>query len=132
MKDLLHIIFSAIEHSQKLHKLELISGDCEAMDIVTALKSELEEIQDKTKLLIKENAVQKKEIQQFMANIAGKHGLDVKYNVYYTPDGDGPFCPFCYENRSKKIRLRRDKSGDDLTVLHACRVCEQSFNDAPE
>lgn len=129
MKDILHITNSALDYLQKLQKFEVIKSDSETENIFIKLRSELEEMQEKSELLIKENSGYKVEIKKLQAQISGEHGLSVKNNVYYTPGGDGPFCPLCYEKRGKKIRLRRDESVDDLIVPHVCRVCEQSFND---
>jgi len=129
MKDLLDIIFSANKNSEKLQELEVIKGDADGRDISAALRGELEKIAAGVSLLIEENTVHKKEIQQLKAQIAGEKGFDVRDNVYYTPDGDGPFCPFCYERRRKKIRLRRVDSEDGSVVRHICRVCEGSFSE---
>jgi len=129
MKDLLNIIASANKNSEKLQELEVIKGDADGRDISAVLRGELEKIAAGVSLLIEENSVQKKEIGQLKAQIAGEKGFDVRHNVYYTPDGDGPFCPFCYERRRKKIRLRKEASEDGSVVCHICRVCEGSFSE---
>ncbi len=86
----------------------------------------MKKISESFSLVLEKNAQQKKEIQELMAQIAGEHGFDVKHNVYYTSDGDGPFCPFCCEKRGRRNRLRKVDS-DDGIVRHACRMCENEF-----
>ena len=71
------------------------------------------------------NETQKKEILSLRAQLRGDNGLDVRDNVYYTPDGDGPFCPNCYDKRKKLIRIRRVDTGS--APEHACRLCGSKF-----
>lgn len=122
----------AVELSRKLRKLNDDSGNSEVKRISSDLNVELEIILEKVSRLIRENLDQKNEIKQLRAQIAGKPAYEMKNNVYYTPDGDGPFCPFCSANRGKRIRLRTEASSDGSSVSHACRVCGGVFSDNEE
>jgi len=128
MDDLTEIIISAINKIRELKDQKEVKGSADAQELANVLNDELAEIQRKTVLLIQKNLEQKNEICRLKSLVEDESGLAVKNNVYYTPDGDGPFCPVCYDLRGKKIRLRRDSSDEDSNVLHACRVCGNSFS----
>jgi hypothetical protein len=132
MMDAEEMMSSVVEHSRKLRKLIDDSGNSEVKRISSELIVELEKIHENVSLLIRENLDQKNEIKQLKARLAGKPDYQIKNNVYYTPDGDGPFCPFCSANRGKRIRLRTEASPDSSSVNHACRVCGGVFSDNAE
>ncbi|MCP4130852.1 MAG: hypothetical protein GY754_07705 [bacterium] len=127
MKESLEIITAANNTIQKIEELAAKNNDADIKNLIVALKNNMEKINKNFSLVLEENAKQKIEIEKLMAQLAGEHGFDVKNNVYYTSDGDGPFCPFCYEKKGRKTRLRKIDSNDSTTVHHACRVCENKF-----
>lgn len=127
MEDIKEIITMAIGNIQRLKDLEISSVDSGLALISDQLDAELKEIQEKVLYLINENMEQKKEIKELKIRLGEENGFDLKNNVYYTPDGDGPFCPYCYDKRSRKNRLRSDISEKDSSVIYACRVCGGSF-----
>ena len=132
MIDVEEMMSSAVEQSRKLRKLNDDSGNSEVKRISSELNGELEKIQEKVSHLIRENLDQKIEIKLLKARLAGRPDYQIKNNVCYTPDGDGPFCPFCSANRGKRIRLRTEASSDGSSVSHACRVCGGVFSDNAE
>ncbi len=132
MDDVIKKMSTAIENARILETLEAVSGHREAWEIISALKAELEIILENVSLLIRENLDQNNEIKLLKAKLAGKPDYHIKNNVYYTPDGDGPFCPFCSAKRGRRIRLRTEPSSDGSSVSHACRVCGGVFTDNAE
>ncbi len=127
MNESLEIIATTKSNIQKIYELIVKDKDVDIKDLFETLKSDIEKIYESFSFVLHENAEQKKEIQKLMAQIAGEHGLNVKNNVYYAADGDGPFCPFCYKKRRKKIRLRTINTDDNKTVHYACRMCDNKF-----
>jgi hypothetical protein len=47
--------------------------------------------------------------------------LSIKDGAYYDKNGDGPFCPNCYDNRTE---LRRLSTGYPLKNLLVCNACK--------
>ena len=48
-----------------------------------------------------------------------------KNNAYWKKsDGDGPFCPKCFDDNEKMIRISIDQPND----LSKCPKCKNSFN----
>ena len=53
--------------------------------------------------------------------------LVVKAGLYHKPDGDGPFCPTCYDNNRKVIRLTENPFRIRRMVGHySCGVCKSN------
>jgi len=129
MDDVIDIIISAIKNARKLEKVKVVRDDFDAHEVASVLAVELDEIQKKVSMIIKENLEQKSEILHLKTLVGEEQGFSVKYNVYFTPDGDGPFCPCCYDNRGKTIRVRRETMDNDSVIRHACRVCGSSFSE---
>jgi len=127
MKELQTAALKALENLKKLENLQFIKEDEEARGISAALSSELKIIGDKLPLLIEENEKLKSENHDLRAQLAGEHGFDVRDNVYYASDGDGPFCPYCYENRATKMRLRSLEPGTAGEAKYSCRLCESRY-----
>jgi Predicted nucleotide-binding protein containing TIR-like domain len=52
----------------------------------------------------------------------------VKDGVYYSQDGDGPFCTACYDSQDKKIRITT--LGADWSVFGRwrCPVCKATYS----
>ncbi len=125
MKDLKNLINSAAQHLAELYKNADIPAGNESRKILEELNREINTIEIQAGELLQENENQKKEILSLRAQLRGDNGLNLKDNVYYTPDGDGPFCPNCYNQRKKLIRIRRVDTGS--APEHACRLCGSKF-----
>lgn len=129
MSDVINKIISSIKNSQELQKLKAVCENSDAQKISAFIISELEVIKIEVDQLVNENAEQKNEIQQLKKLIGDESGFIIKQNVYYTQDGDGPFCPYCCDKRGRKTRVLRESSDDDPLVRHFCRVCGSSYSE---
>ncbi len=123
MSDIIEIISSAVSTTHKLKEVKTVSCDSGINEIFSDLKRDLNDIKLKAVHLVNENLIMKNEIRQLKIRLGEEKEFDIKNNVLYTPEGDGPFCPFCYEKRGKMTRLRQDISEKDSSVTFACRLC---------
>lgn len=129
MNNVIEQINSALMNIKMLRDHDVISRNSDTRDISIKLNAELKEIQDIIFQLIHENTGLKKEIRELKIRLGDEKEFEVKNSVYYSPDGDGPFCPFCLDKRGRKNRLRSDVSEKCGTVIYACRVCGGSFGE---
>jgi len=129
MSDVINKIISLMKNIHDQQKLIASNVDPDAKSISDFIIVELEEIKSEVCRLINENAGQQNKIQQLKKQIGDESAFLVKNNVYYTHDGDGPFCPYCFDNRGKKIRVLSESSGDDSPARHFCRVCSSSYSE---
>jgi regulator of replication initiation timing len=127
MSDIIDIISSAVSNICKLKEMKTVSGDSGIDEIFSGLERDLNDVKLKAVQLENENLIMKNEIRQLRIRLGEEKEFDIKNNVLYTPEGDGPFCPFCYEKRGKMTRLRQDFSEKDSTVTYACRLCGWSL-----
>ena len=127
MSDLIDIISSAVSNIRKLKEIKTASGVSGLNEIISALEGNLNDIKFKAVELENESLIMKNEIRQLKIRLGEEKEFDIKNNVLYTPEGDGPFCPFCHEKRGKMTRLRQDISEKDSTVTYACRLCGWSL-----
>lgn len=128
MSDVIKKILSSIKNSQELQKLKAVCENSDAQRISALVIAELEEIKIEVDRLINENTELKKEIHHLKKLTGDESDFIVKQNVYYTHDGDGPFCPYCCDKRGKKTRVLRESSDGDPLVHHFCRVCGSSYS----
>ncbi|PKL16109.1 MAG: hypothetical protein CVV49_17945 [Spirochaetae bacterium HGW-Spirochaetae-5] len=123
MSDIIEIISSAVSKTQKLKEIKTVSGESGVDEIFSGLERDLNNIKLKAVQLVNESLIMKNEIRQLKIRLGEEKEFDIKNNVLYTPEGDGPFCPFCHEKRGKMTRLRQDISEKDSSVTYACRLC---------
>ena len=127
MNDITEMLASVSRKLQDLAKLEVVQKGAESRELVSALSRELVTTQKALKVIVEDNSKLKSENHDLRAQLAGEHGFDVRDDVYYTSDGDGPFCPYCYENRARKVRLRSLEPGSEGDPKYACRFCENRY-----
>ena len=53
-----------------------------------------------------------------------------KDGMYFTPDGDGPYCTGCYDADGKCIRLDALSSYFSAIGTHSCPVCKSNYGTA--
>ncbi len=123
MSDIIQMIASAIAKIPKLKEYDTSACESGKAEISVELERELREIQLKATQLVNESFIMKNEIKQLKVRLGEVKEFDIKNKVLYTPEGDGPFCPFCYEKRGKMTRLRQNISEKDSTITYACRLC---------
>lgn len=102
------------EASAKMALAEVMSKLGDAQIQLTKLQFEIAE-------LLKENFSLKEQVATSAANVPkvtlGPDGL------YYTPDGDGPFCTTCYDKGKQLIRLTQlDKAFQRIAKMK-CNSC---------
>jgi hypothetical protein len=56
--------------------------------------------------------------------------LQFKGYAYYESDGDGPFCPGCYDGSAKTIRLTSLPAEVQDLGQHMCPVCQAVYGGA--
>lgn len=127
MNDITEMLAVVSRNLQELAKLEVIQKETEARELISALSQELVSAQKALAFIVTDNEYLKSENHDLRAQLAGEHGFDVRDNVYYTSNGDGPFCPFCYEEKATKMRLRSLESGTAGGAKYACRLCEKKY-----
>jgi hypothetical protein len=123
MSDIIEIISSAVSNICKLKEIKTVSGESGINEIISDLEKDLNDIKLKAVQLVNESLIMKNEIRQYRIRLGEEKEFDIKNNVLYTTEGDGPFCPFCCEKRGKMTRLRQDVSEKDSSVTYACRLC---------
>ena len=52
--------------------------------------------------------------------------LEYKNGAYFKKNGDGPFCPGCYDGSEKTIRLSQLPATFSDLASHTCPVCKAS------
>jgi hypothetical protein len=98
----------------------------ELMRVIGELSLQVAEAQLKLAAVTSENSALKEEIGSLNQEIEALKNPEIQlvfeYGAYYLPDDSWPFCPGCYDQNRKRIRLI---SG--LGVGYLCPVCETKF-----
>jgi hypothetical protein len=87
------------------------------------------ELREQAIALQEENIQLRKRILDIESKLSTKESLTFKDSMYFRAENgkeDGPFCPKCYDDKEKLVRLHaipNPKSQD----THHCRVCDDYF-----
>ena len=126
MIDVILGINAAIETVTKLKELNEKIKDADVKMLIADLSIELAE----AKISIAELLDKNRELQNEINSLKSEQcePLIFKNGVYFDSNGDGPFCPGCYEGEKKKHRIllvgapvHRQRG------VHQCTVCQKFF-----
>lgn len=93
------------------------------------LQEKMMELREQAIALQEENIKLRKKVLELEAEAEVKEQLEFRGGMYFRQkegQEDGPFCPRCYDERAKLIRLQalRDPQTD---VTHLCCACDVYF-----
>lgn len=122
MSDLISTATSAIQIVTRLRDINKNIANAEFSNALADLAIELAEIKIKVAGLLEENEALRRELER-------KNALELTFSkyAYFTSDGDGPFCPLCYDSQGKAIRLTK---GPYTFGSHICKACKEYFDEA--
>jgi hypothetical protein len=113
--------------SQYAEEVKDITKRGEFMNIIGDLKIQLGETQIRVSDYIRENGELKEQVATLQKKIETLENPDskliIKDGLYYTSEGDGPFCTCCYDSDQKIIRL----SALGESGLHECPKCKYKY-----
>jgi hypothetical protein len=99
----------------------------EFMRIIGELSLELAETQVRLSGHIRENDELKEQVLNLQKEVEDLKNPDatlaIKDGLYYTSEGDGPFCTCCYDSDQEIIRL----SALGESGLHECPKCKYKY-----
>jgi septal ring factor EnvC (AmiA/AmiB activator) len=55
--------------------------------------------------------------------------LVLKGELYYTAEGDGPFCTACQDSKHQKIRVRELPSAASMLGKYQCPICKTPYKE---
>lgn len=93
------------------------------------LQEKIMELREQAVALQEDNVQLRKRVLELEAQAEIKEELEFRRGMYFRSKNgteDGPFCPRCYDDKNKVIRLHplRDPQMD---VTHHCRACDDYF-----
>lgn len=103
-------VSSGIDALKKLTDLAIKSRNVELQEGILKLREELIDVRDGLMTAREENFELREENKQLKERVAelekgAEEKLVFRDGFYYKQDGDGPFCPGCYDNKGKELRL---------------------------
>ncbi len=104
MVDIVSSISTAITIAKKLKEISSNIQDAEFKNLLADLSLELADTKLRLSEIVVENSALKEEISKLKHSKGLGTELEFKDSLYYTKDGDGPFCPGCYDTGGKIIR----------------------------
>lgn len=125
MSDLISTATTAIQLVSRLREINKNIANAEFANALADLSMELSELKIKAAGLLDEN----NELRRQLAQKQNKR-LTFKDFAYFSDEGDGPFCPGCYDGQEKNIRLTKMSGPFTVFGSHACPNCKQHFGKA--
>jgi cell division protein FtsB len=118
--------------SQYANEVKDIQKRGEFMRIIGELSLELAETQIKLAEHVRENDSLKEKISHLEKEIdkLSNPTLELihKNGLYYTPEGDGPFCTICYDSKKQKIRLPEMPAVMQALGKYKCGICNTTYS----
>src|SRR5262245_24167697 len=114
----------AIELTKKLLAIREFAKNAEVKLLIAELQVQLADVKTQVADLMKENTKLKDEANR----IASLPNLTLKKNrLYYKQDGEGPFCPTCFDVKRIVVRLvRKTQTIADETDWR-CNNCQSAY-----
>lgn len=128
MPDILSTVSSAIGLSKKLLELSSVAKNADAKLLIADLQLQLAEVKSALAELIGENSDLKEQLRQRdePPEVVFKDGL------YYTSEGDGPFCTSCYDTDGNLIRVAEMATAFRSHGRWRCNVCTAKYSGESE
>jgi hypothetical protein len=125
MSDLIGTATAALQLVGRLRDINKNIANAEFSNALADLAIELSELKIKVAGLLDEN-------DQLKRQLAKKQTPDLEFKefAYYSSAGDGPFCPGCYDNHGKTIRLAKLSAPFTAFGSHSCPTCKEHFGEA--
>ena len=127
MGDLVTSISTAISIAKRLNEIAKNIQDAEFKNLLADLSLELADTKLKLSEVISENAELKNEVTTLKHTKGGSEKLVFKNQMYYTTEGDGPFCPGCYDTKGAKIRIPEQKGHGAHFGKYRCPSCGEFY-----
>ena len=120
MMEILSAITSALSISKQIKSLADSVATADLKLAIASLTEQLAEIKMQALDMADRNRQLQSEIEKLMAP------PEVVYrdNLYFKRDGDGPFCPACYDKDKKLIRIAEAADAFREVMRFRCNVCK--------
>lgn len=124
MNDIISSVTAAVGLTRQLVDLASIAKDAAARSIIADLQLELAEVKIRLAALIDENQQLKGELKTARLQ---EIDLQIRGDLYYKPDGDGPFCTCCYDRDHKLIRVSAMSTEFHAIAKFRCNSCKGKY-----
>jgi hypothetical protein len=124
MTDIVTGISTAIGLTKQLLALADATKDAEAKLVIADLQIQLAELKVQLAGLIDENRELKEAVK---TKSQGKPKLSLKGDLYFTEDGDGPYCTACADTTDKLVRVSPMSETFHDICKFKCNVCQGHY-----
>ena len=121
MIDIIAGVNAAFETLKKLKEVNEKVKNADVKMLIADLSMQLADAKISISELLDKNRALEEEIKSLKGKESEK--LIYKNGAYYSSDGDGPFCPGCYDEKGKKYRIAIISADFEFTGIHKCTVC---------
>lgn len=125
MTDLIGTAANAVQLIGRLREINRNVANAEFANALADLSMEIANLKIQAADLLEENDKLRRQIAQ-----QNSTELVFKGFAYYSENGDGPFCPGCYDSNRKSVRLAKEADAFRVFGSHNCPVCRQHYGEA--
>ncbi|SFK45111.1 hypothetical protein [Rhodanobacter glycinis] len=125
MTDLISTATTAIQLVTRLREINKNIANAEFNNALADLSIELANLKIQVAGLLEENDQLKRKLDQKDSSSVSFKGF-----AYFKSDGEGPFCPGCYDTAGKLIRLAKTSATFNVFGSHSCPSCKEHFSAA--
>jgi hypothetical protein len=128
MGDIISSISTAITIAKRLNEISNNIKDAEFKNLLADLSLELAGPKLRLSEIVIENSELKEELSKLKHSKELGEELEFRDGLYYTKEGDGPFCPGCYDSAGKKIRITEQTAQFRVLGRYKCPTCDEFFS----
>jgi len=124
MNNVVAKVNSAASLIETLLSVPAVASSAEAKSIVADVQRQLADV----KAQLAELSNQNEALREGLKQVASPPEVVVKDGKYFSQDGDGPFCPTCYDLQRTLVRLHETPAEMRSLGKWRCPVCSSHYD----
>lgn len=124
MADIFTSLTTALGLSRQLVEIASLAKDAKAKTIAADLQLQLAEVKIRLAGLLEENQRLSSELKAAKSSVSE---MQLIGDLYYKPDGDGPYCTACFDGKRQLIRVSPMSIAFHAIAKFKCNVCKAHF-----
>lgn len=128
--DVISSINNAISLAQRLREISKNIEDAEFKNVLADLSHEIADTKLALAVMTEENANLKNELTTLRNSKGQSSNMKFEEFAYFESNGDGPFCPGCYDSSGTIIRLSKLSGAFTAFGSHTCPSCKEKYGEA--
>lgn len=108
-----------------------IADNVATAELKLAIAELTEQLAD-IKLQAVDLATENRELKQKIQDLSAPPEMEYRDQVYFRTNGDGPFCPSCFDSSGNLVRISEASGHVRRLIKYRCNVCQAHISELPK